>query len=175
MCSVMRWQASTSTGGALAWLAMWGCQQCLQPRAGPVCWAPGSLRSCFPFLMRRVPSWCTYTSIFDTLLTVSVNREMCRVSQMEVRRGRADLVRNLKPYAMSDVIVYPRTCRRQKSRWSRFVTFRMLLLRKCSRPVLVSLKSEMLGHYLSLEPARRLSIKCLVVFGIQDQGGKKKD
>lgn len=53
---------------------------------------------------------------------------------MEVRRVRADLVRNLKPYAMSDVIVYPLTCRRQKSRWSRLVTFSMLLLRKCRRP-----------------------------------------
>lgn len=45
-----------------------------------------------------------------------------------------------------------------------------------SRSILVSLKkSEMLGHYLSLEPARRLSINRLVAFGIQAQGVKTKN
>lgn len=57
---------------------------------------------------------CAYASIFDTLLTVSVHREMCRVSQMEVRRVRADLVRNLNARAMSDVIFHPLTCRQRQ-------------------------------------------------------------
>lgn len=45
-----------------------------------------------------------------------------------------------------------------------------------SRSILVSLqkKSEMLSHYLSLEPARRVSINRLVAFDIQDQAGKEK-